>query len=267
MILPAECFYGLHAIPNAVLALFALWRPEPDVARLAIRVSLVHGEPHIVILKLAVAFERDTSATLSIVLAIYARSEERITTLGAEKVLFVICALPELGVVQSYKALVHDGCLAMIAPRCETLRFKRSNVRTPENPTSQRRGGKGGATHLMIIEMAVRFAIALIRTNILEQIITVTTAEAAWVPPDTHCTDNASDNRATATTARKATPTTRGRCWGEYAPATSGRHGSVVRVCVVMTYRINWGRAPIIRGHIGGIREGNLGKLGLRHND
>lgn len=62
----------------------------------------------------------------------------------------------------------------------------------------------------MIIEMAVRFAIALIRTNILEQIITVTTPEAAWVPPDAHCTDNASDNRATTATARKAAPTARG---------------------------------------------------------
>lgn len=121
MIFPAERFYSLHAIPNDVLTLFAFWRPEPDVARLAIRVSLIHGEPHIVILKLAIAFERDTPATLGI-FAINARSEEWISTLGAEKVLFVICALPELRIVQSYKALVHNGCLAMITPWCETLR-------------------------------------------------------------------------------------------------------------------------------------------------
>jgi hypothetical protein len=121
VIFPAERFYSLHAIPNDVLALFAFRRPEPDVARLAIRVSLIHGEPHIVILKLAIAFERDALATLAI-FAIKARSEERISTLGTEKVLFVICALPELRIVQSYKALVHNGCLAMIAPWCETLR-------------------------------------------------------------------------------------------------------------------------------------------------
>jgi len=66
------------------------------VARLAIRVSLIHGEPHIVILKLAIAFERDTPTTLGI-FAINAWSEERISTLGAEKVLFVICALPSSG--------------------------------------------------------------------------------------------------------------------------------------------------------------------------
>ena len=121
MIFPAERFYSLHAIPNDVLTLFAFRRPEPDVARLAIRVSLIHGEPHVVILKLAIALERDTPATLGI-FAINARSEEWISTLGAEKVLFVICALPELRIVQSYKALVHNGSLAMIAPWCETLR-------------------------------------------------------------------------------------------------------------------------------------------------
>jgi hypothetical protein len=118
---PAERFYSLHAIPNYALALFAFWRPEPDVTCLAIRVSLIHGEPHIVILKLAIAFERDTPATV-VILAINARGEEWISTLGTEKVLFVICALPELRIVQSYEALVHNWCLAMIAPWCEALR-------------------------------------------------------------------------------------------------------------------------------------------------
>jgi len=121
VIFPAERFYSLHAIPNDVLALIAFWRPEPHVACLAIRVSLIHGESHIIILKLAIAFERDTPATLGI-FAIDARSEEWVSTLGTEKVLFVICALPKLRIVQSYKALIHYGCLAMIAPWCETLR-------------------------------------------------------------------------------------------------------------------------------------------------
>lgn len=80
----------------------------------------MHGESHIVILKLAIAAERDTS-TLGI-LAINARSEEWVSTLGAEKVLFVIRAFPKLRIVQSYKALIHNRCLAMIAPWCETLR-------------------------------------------------------------------------------------------------------------------------------------------------
>jgi hypothetical protein len=93
VIFTTDRFYSLHAIPNAVLALCAFWRPQPDVACLAIRVPLIHGEPHIVILKLTIAFERDTPSTLG-TLAINARSEEWISTLGAEKVLFVICTLP-----------------------------------------------------------------------------------------------------------------------------------------------------------------------------
>jgi len=152
------------------------------MACLTIWVSPIHSEPNIIVLKLAIAFERDAPRA-RVIFAINAGSEEWVSTLGAEKVLFVICALSELRIVQSYKTLVHNGCLAMIAPWCETL---------------------------MIIEMAVRFAIAFIRANVLEQIITVTTPEAARVPPDTHCTDNASDDRTTTTTARKATPTTRG---------------------------------------------------------
>lgn len=121
MIFPAERLYSLHTIPNAVLALLAFRRSEPDMACLAIRVPLIHGEPHIVILKFAIAAERDTSATLGI-LAINTRSEEWISTLGTEKVLFVIRALPQLWIVQSYEAFVHNGCLAMIAPWRETLR-------------------------------------------------------------------------------------------------------------------------------------------------
>jgi hypothetical protein len=92
------------------------------VACLTIWVTPIHGEPHIVILKLAIAFERDAPATLGILaIDIDARSKKWISALGAEKVLFVICALPELWVVQSYEAFVHNGCFAMIATWRETL--------------------------------------------------------------------------------------------------------------------------------------------------
>jgi hypothetical protein len=47
--------------------------------------TLIHGETHIVVLKLAIAFERDTTATV-VILAINARSEEWISTLEAESV-------------------------------------------------------------------------------------------------------------------------------------------------------------------------------------
>lgn len=60
---------------------------------LTIWVSLVHSEPNIIVLKLAIAFKRDAPRA-RVVLAINAGSEEWVSTLGAEKVLFVICALP-----------------------------------------------------------------------------------------------------------------------------------------------------------------------------
>jgi len=101
------------------------------MAYLAIRVSLIHREPHIVVLKLAITFESDTPATL-VVLAIDAGSEKWVSALGTKKVLFVICALPELRVVQSYKALVHNGCLAMIAPWGKTLKSTKQKVNTRE---------------------------------------------------------------------------------------------------------------------------------------
>ena len=153
VIFPTECFYGLHAIPNGILALFAFRRPKPNMARLTIRVPLIHSEPNIIILKLAIALERDTPRAL-VILAVNARSEKRVPTLGAEKVLLVICALPELWVVQSNKALVHNRGLAMIAPWCETLNY------TIRHEHQILLGKK--FTHLMIIEMAVGFAISLI---------------------------------------------------------------------------------------------------------
>lgn len=137
MIFPTECLYSLHAVPNGVLALLASRGSKPDVARLTIRVSPIHGEPDVVVLKLAVAFESDAPRALG-VLAIDAGSEERVSALGAEKVLFVIGALPELGVVQGNKALVHNGCLAMIASRCETLKISpESEGEHPQSTTSQ----------------------------------------------------------------------------------------------------------------------------------
>ena len=123
VIFPTECFYGLHAVPNDVLALLALWRPEPNVARLTVWVSPIHSESDIIVLKLAIAFERDTARALGI-LTIDTGSEKWVATLGAEKVLLVICAFPQLWVVQSDKALIHNGCLAMITPWCETLDYR-----------------------------------------------------------------------------------------------------------------------------------------------
>jgi len=153
------------------------------VTRLTIRVSLIHREANVVVLKFAVPLERDAASGALRILAIDAGGQKRVPALGAKEMLFVVCALPEFWVIQSDETLVHNRRLAMIAPWCEAL---------------------------MIIEMAERFSVALIRADVLQQIITVRTSETPRVPADTHCTDNAPNNGATTSPARKAAPTPSG---------------------------------------------------------
>ena len=45
--------------------------------------------------------------------------EKGIATFGAEEVLFVICALPERGVIERDEAFVDNGCFAVVASRCK----------------------------------------------------------------------------------------------------------------------------------------------------
>ena len=120
MIFPTESLYGLHTVPNPLLAFLAFRGAESYVTRLAIWVSLVHGKADIVVLKLAIAFERHTPRTLC-VLTINARRQERVTALGAEEMLLVICALSELGIIKGNEAFVHNRCLAVIASWRKTL--------------------------------------------------------------------------------------------------------------------------------------------------
>jgi hypothetical protein len=128
VIFTTERFYGLHTVSNDVLALLASRRAEANVARLAIRITFVHGEADIVILKFAIAFKCDTSRALAI-LAIDAGSQKRVAAFGAEKMLFVICALSELRVVKGDETFVNDWRLAMIATWGEALDHHRSDVR------------------------------------------------------------------------------------------------------------------------------------------
>jgi len=68
------------------------------MALLAIRVSFVHRETDIVVLKFAIAFEGDATCALSI-LAIDARSQKWVAAFGAEEMVFVVCTFAKLRVV------------------------------------------------------------------------------------------------------------------------------------------------------------------------
>jgi hypothetical protein len=120
VIFTTERFYGLHTVPNRILALLAFRRAEPNVARLAVRITLVDGETDVIVLKLAVAFECDGSGTLTD-LTIDARGQERVATLGTEKVLLVVRAFSEFRVVEGDETFVDDRRFAVITTRSETL--------------------------------------------------------------------------------------------------------------------------------------------------
>jgi len=127
VIFPAKSFHGLHTVPNDVLAPLAPRRAQPDVARLTIRVSLIHGEANVVILKFAIPLERDAAPGALRILAIDAGGQKRVPALGAEKVLFVVRALPKFWVIQCDETLVHNRRLAVITPWCKAL-GRRSHV-------------------------------------------------------------------------------------------------------------------------------------------
>lgn len=180
MIFPTESLHGLHSVPDAVLAFFAFRGAESYVTRLAIWVSLVHGKADIVVLKLAITLERDASRTLC-VLTINAWRQEWVAALGAEEVLLVIRALSKLRVIKGNEAFIYNRRLAVIAPWRKTL---------------------------VVIKMAIRFTVTLVGADIFEQVITVRAPEAAWVPPNTHRTDNAPNNWTATTATCQATTTT-----------------------------------------------------------
>ena len=85
------------------------------MARLAVWVPAVDGEADVVSRERTVARERARGRTR------LRRRQERVAALGAEEVLFVVCALAELGVVERDEALVDDRRLAVVASRCELL--------------------------------------------------------------------------------------------------------------------------------------------------
>ena len=117
-----ECLHRLRACPNGLRALLALRRPQAHMARLAVRVPIVHRESNAEVRKVAVAGEGQlASAPLD------RRRQKRVPTLGAKKVWLVIRSRAQLRIVERDEPLVDDRRLAVVAPRREIL--KRIDVR------------------------------------------------------------------------------------------------------------------------------------------
>lgn len=110
--LSTKCFYSTHSIPDASLARFASRHPKPYMARFTIRVTLVNCKADIVVLKFAIAIDVQFSGTC----CSSGRCKERISTLGTEKMLFMVHPFTECRIIEGDEPLVDDGGLTMEAP-------------------------------------------------------------------------------------------------------------------------------------------------------
>lgn len=106
------------------------------MARLTVRMTLVHGEPNIVIL-----YHHPRLILFGLLCTPDRGRQERVPTLSAKKMLLMVGALPECGVVERDEPLVDDGCPAVITLRREflnetTLATSGQQGRSNREPTS-----------------------------------------------------------------------------------------------------------------------------------
>ena len=97
------------------------------MTRFTIRMSSIHRETDFISIfidgdvKSAIALDRDFIVTSLGRGFRYRRCEERITTFGAEEVLFVVSAFAECGVVECDEPFVDDWCFAVVTAWGEVL--------------------------------------------------------------------------------------------------------------------------------------------------
>lgn len=119
--LPAKRLHGLHMVPDTLLAFLAFGQPKSHVARRAVRMPFVNDK--VFADSCFAVFITTTLRGVGVTeVSSRARIQKRISTLGAEKVLLVVCPrTTELGVVKGYEVLVDDGRAAGVAARGEEL--------------------------------------------------------------------------------------------------------------------------------------------------
>ena len=192
--LPTECLDGLHAMADALLAFLAFGHTQPDMARLAVWMAFVNGEPDVVLCahgEFTITSERARRR------ARRRGGKEWVSALGAEEVLLVVRALAKLGVVKRDEAFVDDGGLAVVTSWGKFLRQFFSLIKL-------RQAWRTGP-YLVIVKMAIRSTIVRIRAEVLQQLIAHTTSEASRVPTHVHRTNDASDDSASTPSAHQST--------------------------------------------------------------
>ena len=109
--------------------------------------TAVDRKAHVIRLKLAVTRQGQLPTPFFVRFKIRARrSEERITTLGAEKVWFMVCPLPKRGVIETDEPLFDDSSFTMVAARCKVLQNITVNLKkkTRIDRGNEPRGSRDG---------------------------------------------------------------------------------------------------------------------------
>jgi len=107
------------------------------MARLAVRMTAVDRKAHVIRLKLAVTRQGQFPTPFLVRFKIRARrSEEGITTLGAEKVWFMVRPFPKRGVIETDEPFFDDGSFTVVAARCKVLQKQKDITVNLKNSSS-----------------------------------------------------------------------------------------------------------------------------------
>jgi hypothetical protein len=110
-------------IRDTLLALLAFGVPQSYMARLAICVPIMHDEAYAITHEDTIA--RDAQLATA---SRRGRIKERIATLGAEEVLFVIGPFAKVGVVETDEAFLNYSRFAMVALRSKHLKYSSLDI-------------------------------------------------------------------------------------------------------------------------------------------
>jgi hypothetical protein len=106
MPLPSHGFNSFHTISNAFSTFRTFGHTKPYMTHFAISIALVNGKTDIIIIRPR-------------------RPKERIAAFCTEKMLFVISAFPQRGIIKRDELLIYNRRLAVEALRSEFLVFFR----------------------------------------------------------------------------------------------------------------------------------------------
>lgn len=105
---------------------------------------------------------------------------------------FVVVTLAEDWIIERDEPWLDDRRLAMMAPVCE---FLVQSAQEGDRRVSVK------TTHIMVVEVTVGLALIFVATDMLQQVPTLATSEALWVPSLIHSAHYSPDDSVGAASA------------------------------------------------------------------